>query len=36
MLLIHVEKVLAIQTGKVWGRKVFLWPIAAFHFFRFF
>lgn len=33
MLLIQVEKVLAIQTGKVLGRKMFLWPIAALHFF---
>jgi len=29
MLLIQVEKVLAIQTGTVLGRKAFLWPIAA-------
>lgn len=36
MLLIQVEKVLAIHTGKVLGRKAFLWPIAAFHFFWFF
>lgn len=32
VLLIQVGKVCAILTGKVLGREVFLWPIAALHF----